>query len=208
MDWKNLNFVCLDINGTGPNHFEKEGIIEIGAVKIKKGKITKEKFFKKLNPEIEIPQFISVVHNIFEKDVKDKPLFKNIAEDFFSFLGQAILVCHNCSNEKRLLSKFAPNYDSLVFLDTVNIARNIFKNMQSYSLQSITKQLKIEVLSSTKEVTYTSSLYEAEACAAVFKYLINELPKENQNLEYIKKIGLIDTYRRTKNVPATKFNND
>lgn len=85
--------VVLDLETTGIG-VDKDRIIEIAMIKSQPdGK--KETFDQRVNPEIPIPAFITELTGIKDDDVKDKPVFKDIAKDVLSFIGDADLAGFN-----------------------------------------------------------------------------------------------------------------
>lgn len=89
----NKPFIIFDIESTGVN-VGKDKIIEIYMLKISPDGSEKE-FYKKLNPGIPIPPESIVFHGITDEDVKDAPLFKDIAGDLLQFIGNADLGGYN-----------------------------------------------------------------------------------------------------------------
>ena len=78
-------FVVFDLETTG----SKAGpcrITEIGAYRVRNGEVTGE-FQTLVNPEMPIPWFITRLTGISDEMVRDAPLFKDIAHDFLSFIG-------------------------------------------------------------------------------------------------------------------------
>lgn len=79
--------VCFDLETTGVN-VKTDRIIGLAAVKIKpNGK--RRKFVTPVNPEIPIPEAASKINHIYDKDVKEAPLFEDIVDELDDFL-------HNC----------------------------------------------------------------------------------------------------------------
>lgn len=75
---------CLDLETTGVSVVH-DRIVEIAIVKLMPdGNIVS--FDQRLNPEIPIPLEASLVHNIFDADVSDKPTFRQIAKKLYAFL--------------------------------------------------------------------------------------------------------------------------
>lgn len=75
---------CLDLETTGVSVVH-DRIVEIAIVKLMPdGNIIS--FNQRLNPEMPIPLEASLVHNIFNEDVSDKPTFKQIAKKLNAFL--------------------------------------------------------------------------------------------------------------------------
>lgn len=74
----------FDLETTGTNIIQ-DRIVEISIVKtLPDGKVITKT--SKINPEIPIPRAASLIHGIYDKDVKDAPTFKHIAKNFAQFL--------------------------------------------------------------------------------------------------------------------------
>ena len=59
-------------------------ITEIGAYRVKGGKVTEE-FHRLVNPEMPIPPFIQGLTGISDAMVRDAPKFREVVEDFLAF---------------------------------------------------------------------------------------------------------------------------
>ncbi len=77
-----LAFFDLETTGTS---ISKDRILEIAIIKMMPNgeRITK---VMKLNPEMPIPTETSIIHGIYDEDVKDAPTFKSIAKSLTQFL--------------------------------------------------------------------------------------------------------------------------
>lgn len=76
--------VVFDLETTGTN-VVKDRIVEYSFVKVMPdGEIIKNTL--KINPERPIPLETSLIHGIYDKDVKDAPTFKSVAKELSSFL--------------------------------------------------------------------------------------------------------------------------
>lgn len=86
-----LTFFDLETTGT---NIVNDRIVEISVVKVMPdGKnITKT---TRLNPTIPIPEEVSLIHGIYDKDIQDAPTFKNIAKSLSKFLEGSDLAGFN-----------------------------------------------------------------------------------------------------------------
>lgn len=79
--------IALDLETTGI-WVEKDKIIEIGMIKLTPdGK--KSVYSKRVNPGMHIPKEVTLITGISDKDVKDKPYFKEIAGEILEFIDDA-----------------------------------------------------------------------------------------------------------------------
>ena len=88
---KPLAFLDLETTGT---HLLHDRIVEVAVIKLMPHgeRLT---FEKKLNPEKPISVEASLVHGIYEEDIKNEPTFKQIAKELLAFLQGADLAGFN-----------------------------------------------------------------------------------------------------------------
>jgi len=85
--------VFFDIESTGLN-VGADKIVEICMMKVMPDNSTDTKTLR-INPEIPIPENISEVHGIYDKDVVDKPIFKEVANEIRDFIRGCDLSGYN-----------------------------------------------------------------------------------------------------------------
>ena len=76
--------IFFDLETTGVS-IQKDRIVEISVVKIMPDG-TRDIKTRKVNPEMPIPPGASAVHGIYDDDVKDEPVFKQIARSLFNYM--------------------------------------------------------------------------------------------------------------------------
>jgi len=76
--------VVLDLETTGVN-IASDRIVEIALLKIHPNGTEEEKLHR-INPEIPIPAEASMIHGIYDDDVKDEPTFRQLAKTLAKFL--------------------------------------------------------------------------------------------------------------------------
>ncbi len=76
--------VFLDLETTGIN-IVNDRIVEIALLKIHRNG-SEEEMDLRINPEMPIPKESSVIHGIYDEDVKDKPTFKEVAKNLAKFM--------------------------------------------------------------------------------------------------------------------------
>lgn len=83
----------FDLEATGIN-ISTDRIVEISIVKVQpNGK--EEILTKRINPTIPIPKEVSLIHGIYDGDVKDAPTFKEASKELYQFLEGADLAGFN-----------------------------------------------------------------------------------------------------------------
>ncbi len=89
---KPLAFFDLETTGT---NVARDRIVEISIVKaLPDGSV--EIKTKRINPEMPIPYETSLIHGIYDEDVKDEPTFRQLAKGISQFLDGCDLAGFNC----------------------------------------------------------------------------------------------------------------
>ena len=137
-------FVVFDIETTGFSPV-KNRIIEIGAVKVKEGKVI-GKFSEFVNPKVPIPFEIVQLTGIQDSMVIDAPTINEILPKFLEFSKDSILVAHNASFD---MSFIIENTNQLVgkrdftYMDTLALSRLLFPEQNKHTLDFMAKTLKV-----------------------------------------------------------------
>ena len=143
--------VVLDTETTGLNPKEGHRIIEIGCVELVNRRLTDRQFHMYINPERMIDQGAIEVHGISNESLVDKPLFKDIVDDFIDFVKGAELVIHNApfdvgflNHELALLNKkLAPVDEICTIFDSLVYARKKHPGQRN-SLDALCKRYGID----------------------------------------------------------------
>ena len=92
----NSEFVVFDLETTGRSWLEHE-ILQIAAVRITNGVIDeKARFHSYIKPKYGIPPFIQSYTGITPAKVSKAPTAKDALKKFSKFVGEAVLIAHNC----------------------------------------------------------------------------------------------------------------
>ncbi len=130
----------FDLEATGIN-VGSDRIVEIAILKAMPDG-TEEILTKRINPEMPIPLVTSLIHGIYDSDIKDAPRFKTVAKEIAEFFGDADLAGYN-SNKfdiPMLLEEFlrvGVDFDMTdrKFVDV----QNIFHQMEQRTLKAAYK---------------------------------------------------------------------
>jgi len=143
--------VVLDTETTGLNPKEGHRIIEIGCVELINRRLTDRQFHMYINPERMIDQGAIEVHGITNESLVDKPLFKDVVDDFIEFVQGAELVIHNApfdvgflNHELALLKRnLAPVDEICTIFDSLVYARKKHPGQRN-SLDALCKRYGID----------------------------------------------------------------
>jgi DNA polymerase-3 subunit epsilon len=139
-------YAIIDIETTGGSA-KNEKITEI-AIYLHDGKCITGEFASLVNPERNIPYFITSLTGISNEMVEDAPRFCEIAKTIVELTEGKTFVAHNARFDYSFVRE---EYKSLGFnykrsiLDTVALSRKIFPGHRSYSLGNICSDLNITI---------------------------------------------------------------
>ena len=139
-------YAIIDIETTGGSA-RMEKITEI-AIYLHDGNQITGEFVSLVNPERNIPYFITNLTGITNEMVEDAPRFFEIAKTIVELTEGRTFVAHNARFDYSFIRQ---EFKSLGFnykrniLDTVTLSRKLIPGHRSYSLGNICKDLKIEI---------------------------------------------------------------
>lgn len=143
--FEDAEYSVFDFETTGTSA-RNDKVIEIGIVKIRKGKVT-DTFSSFINPGRPVPYFITQMTGITNADVQDAPYFDEVYYKIKEFIGGSILTAHNLNFDHSFLKHECANYE-LEFpkneaICTLRLARKLYPQLTSKSLGNLVKQLRI-----------------------------------------------------------------
>ena len=100
-----MRWIMLDTETTGLRVDEGHRLIEIGCVECIDRRITDRHFHVYLNPQREIDEGATQVHGMTWDQLKDKPLFGDVVQEFLEFIEGAALVIHNAEFDRGFLDE-------------------------------------------------------------------------------------------------------
>lgn len=164
--------IVLDTETTGLNPMDGHRLVEIGCLELHNHMPTGRTFHTYINPERDMPVEAFEVHGLSDDFLADKPLFKDIVEEFLAFIGEDMLVIHNANFDMRFLNHelAKAKYPKLKFsrtLDTLMIAREKFPGSPA-SLDALCRRFRID---NSNRVRH-GALLDAELLADVYLELM------------------------------------
>jgi DNA polymerase III subunit epsilon len=164
--------IVLDTETTGLSPRDGHRIVEIGAVELINHMPSGRNFHVYLDPQRDMPKEAEAVHGLSASFLRGKPLFAAVAQDFLSFVDDALLVIHNASFDMafinwELKAVGHQGIDMGQVIDTLAIAKQKHP-MASNSLDALCKRFGIDLSKRTKH----GALLDAELLADVYLELI------------------------------------
>ena len=78
--------IVFDTETTGLDPFQGDRVVEIGCVELVNHVPTGNVYHQYINPERSLSEEVVKVHGLTEEFLSDKPTFKEIADEFLSFI--------------------------------------------------------------------------------------------------------------------------
>jgi ATP-dependent DNA helicase DinG len=154
--------VAIDLETTGLDATQ-DAMIEVGAVRVRDGKITDE-FSTLINPGIPIPEFITQLTGIRTADVQDAPAVDKVLPQIIEFVGDSPILAHNIT----LDASFLYRYNILkrnVRIDTFDLASVLLPRAARYTLSALAADFGIDVGHAHR------ALDDAKASALLYNFL-------------------------------------
>ena len=193
--------IVLDTETTGISIKEGHRIVEIGCIELDNLIPTQRKFHSYLNPERRVSEKALEIHGYADNFLSEQKKFKEVVEEFLSFIEGKRLIIHNAefdmahlNHELEILGKGKLNNE---VIDTLLLARDKFPG-SSISLDALCKKYRID---NSKRVQHTA-LIDCDLLAKVYINLIDQKEPtlnfkyqesksqdlKNRNILYFKKI--------------------
>jgi len=194
--------VILDTETTGLSVKDGHRLVEIGCIELENLVETKKNFHCLLNPERKVSEKALEVHGYTDEFLSDKNKFKDIVDEFLSFIKDKRLIIHNAefdlahlNNELKIMGK-QPLKNEVV--DTLVLARDKFPG-SPISLDALCKRYRID----NSKRTHHSAIIDCELLSKVYINLIdqkepslnfnedtleNDQKINNKNVIYFKKV--------------------
>ncbi len=192
-----LSFVDVETTGSRVTY---DRIIEIGIIRVEKGKI-KKKYSTLINPQSYLSPFIEEITGIRSVDLETAPLFENVAQDIYDIVRDSLFVAHNVRfdygflrNEfRRLGIPF-----SLKHFCSVKLSRMLYPQERHHNLDSIIERFDIPCLNRHR------AFDDAQVVWDFYKKINTLFPPEtiNSHLEKLLKKPSLPRYISEKDLDA------
>ena len=165
--------IVFDTETTGLDVMSGDRLVEIGAVELVNHVPTGKEYHQYINPMRSMSEEVVKVHGLTEEFLSDKPTFKEICDDFLSFIGlDSYLVAHNAPFDMKFLNcqlreLNRPQIDDSRVIDTVIIARKKFPGSR-VNLDELCRRFGID----NSKRTVHGALLDAQLLADVYLELL------------------------------------
>ena len=174
-------YAIVDIETTG-GYAARNRITEI-AIFIHDGEKLIDEYETLINPEQNIPGYITGLTGISDEMVVDAPIFEEVAKEIHSRLEGNIFVAHNVHFDYSFLKREFEAVGislNLKKLCTVRLSRKLIPGLSSYGLGNLSKSLGVEIVGRHRAGG------DAEATAKIFHHLLGR-DQDNYITEYLKR---------------------
>ena len=178
MQLVDLEYVVFDLETTGLKAQEGDSIIEIGAVKMKNGKIL-DRFDLLINPGILISDEISGITSITNEMLKGKGNEKDGVIKFMKWVGDLPMVAHNARFDLSFLEMAYLKYDlgsiNNNIIDTLALSRYLESHERYHNLATLVIRYGLD----WDEEKHHRADYDSEGTALIFYKMLEKLKRNN-----------------------------
>lgn len=164
--------IVLDTETTGFEPSEGHRVVEIGAVELFNHLPTGATYHQYINPERVMPTDAFEVHGLGDDFLRDKPVFRAVAQGFLDFIAAAPLVIHNAAFDLKFLNwelraAGLPQLNPARAIDTVQMARQKYPGSPA-SLDALCRRFGVDNSRREKH----GALLDSEILAEVYLELL------------------------------------
>ncbi|NRA20520.1 MAG: 3'-5' exonuclease [Oceanospirillaceae bacterium] len=166
------SLVVLDFETTGLSPNMGDRAIEIAGVRLENGRVT-DSFQALMNPGQRVSGFIEDYTGITNKMLADAPDCATVMGEFADFIGDANLVAHNASFDKRFLDAELARIDRSYrgeFVCSMLVARRIYQDAPNHQLGTLIKYAKIPA-----DGVFHRALYDSQMTAKLWQTMLESI---------------------------------
>ena len=186
--------IILDTETTGISVKDGHRIVEIGCIELDNLLPTNNNFHCYLNPERKVSEKALEVHGYTDEFLSSKKKFREVADDFLSFISDKKLIIHNAefdlghlNQELKLVGKGQIKNE---VVDTLALARDKFPG-SSISLDALCKRYKID---NSKRTQHTALV----DCDLLAKVYINLTDQREPTLDFQNSDSIVNDRKKEK----------
>ena len=190
-------YVIFDLETTGLYADKGDSIIEIGAVKMKNGKII-DTFDTFVNPNVKLSSEIISITGITDEMLVDAPSEEDSVKSFINWVGEYPMVAHNAKFDISFINSAYRKYNlgilNNTLIDTLGLSRYLESNERYHNLATLVIRYNIP----WDEEKHHRANYDAEGTALILYKMLKKLSLNN--------INTMDELKRYRSI-VLKYNN-
>lgn len=165
------HYIALDLETTGLDP-KKDKIIEVGAVRVRNGKVT-DRFQSLIDPGVVLPDQITQLTGITQEELNGAPYPEQVLPKLLDFMGDDVILGHSVMFDYSFLKKEAVNQglwkteQHAMGIDTLKLARVLLPELPSRRLADLCVHYQIEHQAHR-------ALGDAESTAELYRCLVRE----------------------------------
>jgi DNA polymerase-3 subunit epsilon len=164
-----MRYIILDTETTGLDPSQGHKWVEVGAVEMIDRQLTGNHFHHYINPQRDSDEGALGVHGLTTEFLRDKPLFKSIAQDLLNFIDGATVLIHNASFDTKFINaelaalNMPPMHSVCTVEDTLAMAKQMFPGKRN-NLDALCDRLGVN----NAHRTLHGALLDSEILAEVY----------------------------------------
>ncbi len=180
-----IDYTVIDVETTD-FHFFYGDIIEVGAVKVRNNQIV-DQYSELLKLHTKLPPYITEITGITNEMLQNARNPYDVISDFFSFIGNDVLVAHNANFDINFLYDLHVELElpplSNDFVDTLRLSRRVHKDFANHKLDTLCEFYNIERIGHRSLSDCISTL---QVYSELYRNILN-----NEQILSSKKKGII-----------------
>jgi len=143
---RECNITVLDFETTGPVADYPDEPWQIGLVVLEKGKINPAKSLDRFLyvGDRPISHYVPGRHARIRHLLKKSPRLVELWNELRPYIDDHLLAAHNTGTEKKMLGNVFPVHTEGVWIDTLNLSRQVWPGMAKYNLDSLINSLSLQ----------------------------------------------------------------
>ncbi len=168
-------FACVDVEGSGMSPPE---LVQVGVVLLNQKFECVHEATWDIRPNNRITYWASRVHGLTREKLQNAPSLDNIGDEIVDLVSGKDVVAHHASGDVKLLKRSLPGLEITKVHDTLKLARDLFPDLASYSLDALCAELLGSDLPEAN--SFHNALDDARNCAALFRFLQKNISAPRQ----------------------------
>jgi exodeoxyribonuclease X len=156
--------LVVDVEGNGAS---PPDLVEVAALPIRNGAPdTSTAGAWLIRPSVPVTPFATRVHGLTNERLASCPSWETVADDVKAGLEGAWLAAHNASVEYRVLSRHLPSWEPAGVVDTLRLARAVYKNAPKHNLDALIEHVQPDLTAAPAQ--RHRAAFDAYATALLF----------------------------------------